>query len=111
MSSTSLNSSDDGAANENRSSSSSNFFQISEDDQTPKNSPAKALNSSYPVSVDLHSPNSQDSASSYSGVMFQRSRKLSNSSMSSDFRLPMYDSQPVSTRKKVYIVFKVIMFY
>lgn len=103
VSSNSLNSSDELNANAN---SSSNFFSLTESDETPQNSPLKTNNvstpnSSYAVSVDLHSPSSQIMPSSFNNGMQQRSRKLSNSSVASSdfsaFRLPHYESPPVSS--------------
>lgn len=94
---------------ENSSSTNENFFSLTEDD-TPQNSPMKTVplnNTSTPsgktVNVDLHSPSVQNtSTSSFASLnngMPSRTRKLSNSSMASDvsFRLPHYDSQPVSS--------------
>lgn len=102
---------------ENSSSANENFFSLTEDD-TPQNSPMKTipLNSSASstsgkaVSVDLHSPSTQNmsssslSFSSLNNGNPQRTRKLSNSSMASDvsFRLPHYDSQPVSSNPEVF---------
>lgn len=87
-----------------------NFFSLTEnDDFTPRNSPMKTMDSSTPsssrtVSVGLHSPSAPNPPSSVSfssllnNGISPRTRKLSNSSMASDvsFRLPQFETQPVS---------------
>jgi hypothetical protein len=66
----------------------------------PLNSSSTPSSSSKTVSVDLYSPSSQNSAIVNNGTSFSapRTRRLSNSSVASDvsFRLPHYESQPVS---------------
>lgn len=110
------------AENTEQSSNNENFFSLTEDD-TPQNSPMKSVttppkNSNKPMSVDLHSPNSQLNSSSNSNFSINngispRPRKLSTSSMASDvsFRLPSYDSPSVSSSCIIIVQFLMDYFY